>query len=217
MVVAPHPDDEALGCGGLLLRRKSEGSRLAWVIATRMANHSPSNQKELSTRSSEIGQVSKKFGFDEVYQLDFETTKLDSTPMTVLVKEISKLIDSFQPTEILIPHHGDVHSDHRVVSEATLSSVKWFRSPSISRVLSYETLSETNFNLVRANQFSPNFYVDISEFISEKIQIINLYRSEMGEHPFPRSSTAVESLAKLRGSACGFQSAEAFELLYERV
>lgn len=216
MVVAPHPDDEALGCGGLLLRRKSEGSRLAWVIATQMPNNSSNELAKFDLRKSEIDEVAEKFGFEEVYQLDFETTKLDVAPIESLVKKIARLIEHFQPTEILIPHQGDIHSDHRIISEATMSSIKWFRSPSISRVLAYETLSETNFNLVRANQFLPNFYVDISEYISEKIQILDLYKSEIGAHPFPRSIAAVESLAKLRGSASGFHAAEAFELLYER-
>ncbi len=216
MVVAPHPDDEALGCGGLLLRRKSEGSKLAWVIATQMSNNSSSHQSEFEIRSFEIEEVAKKFGFEEIFQLEFETTKLDTVPIGVLVKKIASLIEIFQPTEILIPHPGDVHSDHRIVSEAAMSSIKWFRSPSISRVLAYETLSETNFNLVRDSQFLPNFYVNISEFINEKIQILNLYKSEIGVHPFPRSTTAVESLAKLRGSASGFQAAEAFELFLQR-
>lgn len=212
LVIAPHPDDESLGCAGLLLRRKAENASLAWVIATQSAPHN-----HLSLRDKEVEEVSRLLAFQEVHKLGYETTRLDSVPMADLVAKISEIIGIFQPNEVLVPHYSDVHSDHRIISEATMSSVKWFRSPSISRVMAYETLSETNFNLVKTNQFIPNYYVDISEYLNEKIRVLNVYASEIGTHPFPRSIIAAESLAKFRGSACGFQAAEAFELLIERV
>jgi LmbE family N-acetylglucosaminyl deacetylase len=86
----------------------------------------------------------------------------------------------------------------------------------VTRVLAYETISETDFNLDPQNSFQPNYFVDISKFLEQKMEAIAVYKSELGSFPFPRSPEAIRALAALRGSASGFMSAEAFQLLRER-
>ena len=115
----------------------------------------------------------------------------------------------------LIPSFSDAHSDHRVVSEAVISSSKWFRLKGIKRILSYETLSETSFGLSRGNNFNPNVFIDISPFLKQKIKVMNIYKSELGLPPFPRSEENIKALATIRGSESGYLAAEAFELLKE--
>ena len=216
LVIAPHPDDEILGPGGTLLRRKSEGDSIAWLIVSEMSLDDGWSNEKINSRKKEIVEINNFFKFDYLYNLGFPTTKVNTIPMSEIVQKIFNVIDLYKPDELLIPHSGDVHSDHVIVSKAAISCSKWFRSPSIKRILSYETLSETEFGLANNNKFHPNFFIDISEFLEKKIQAMEIYNSETGNFPFPRSRVSIESLARIRGSASGFKAAESFELLMQR-
>lgn len=216
IVIAPHPDDEVLGVGGTLLRRKAEGAKVAWLIVTAISVESGWSKGKVNQRADEIKRVTELFGFDEVLALNFPTTQLDRVPMSDVVTGISDVFRSFMPEEVFVPHPSDVHTDHRVVFDAAASCTKWFRSPSVKRVLAYETLSETNFGLGTGQGFRPNVFVDIEPFLDGKLRAMDIYASELGPFPFPRSHEAIRALATLRGAASGFKAAEAFELLRER-
>jgi LmbE family N-acetylglucosaminyl deacetylase len=216
IVIAPHPDDETLGVGGTLLRRKSEGASLAWLIITSISLDMGWSAEKVKQRNDEIQRITALYGFDEVYSLNFQTTRLDTIPMSDLVAAVSSVFKVFKPDEIFVPHSADVHTDHRIVFDAVIACTKWFRHPSVKRVLAYETLSETDFGLRADKTFRPNVFVDIEQFLSGKLQAMDIYASEVGEFPFPRSQEAIRALATLRGAASGFKAAEAFELLRER-
>jgi LmbE family N-acetylglucosaminyl deacetylase len=216
IVIAPHPDDEILGAGGTLLRRKSEGGSVAWLIGTEISTAAGWSDEKVARREREIERGRSVIGFDEVFQLGFPTTQLDRFPMGEIVAAISKIFQTFQPNEVLVPHYSDVHTDHRVLFTAVASCTKWFRYPSVTRVLAYETLSETDFSIGHEAVFRPNVFVDIAPYMEKKIEAIDIYTSELGEFPFPRSHEAIRALAKVRGAASGFMAAEAFELLRER-
>ncbi len=216
LVIAPHPDDEILGCGGTLLRRKVEGAKLAWLIVTDISEQQGWSLERVQERKSEIAQITKLVGFNVVYNLRLPPAQLDTLPVNQLIEEFSKIFNEYKPQEIYLPHYSDVHTDHRIVFDITMSCAKWFRYPSIQRVLSYETISETDFGLRPDKIFSPNIFVNISAHMEDKIQLMSIYQSEMGDFPFPRSEQAVRAQATLRGAASGFMSAEAFQLLKER-
>ncbi|MBC8285594.1 MAG: PIG-L family deacetylase [Nitrospinae bacterium] len=218
LVIAPHPDDELLGCGGTLLRRKSEGAILGWVIMTKISEDVGWSKNSVQEREYEIEQVRKGLGVqpENLFQLGFPTTKLDTFPMGELIAKVSEVFQIFQPDEVFIPHQGDVHSDHRITFETVSACTKWFRYPSVKRVLAYETLSETEFSLDPSRAFQPNVFVDISPYLEQKIELLKIYSSELGAFPFPRSETAIRALAQFRGSSSGFESAEGFKLLTER-
>ena len=114
---------------------------------------------------------------------------------------------------IFFPHLGDLHSDHEIVQKSAISSSKSFRNKNIKRILAYETITETEYGLDRSKIISPNLFVDISEWISRKIELCNIYKSEINNFPFPRSETALLSLARFRCSSCNYAAAEAFEIL----
>ena len=216
IVIAPHPDDEVLGVGGTLLRRKAENAKVAWVIVTSIFVESGWSKEQVSQRTDEIRRSTALFGFDDVFELKFPTTQLDRVPMSELVTAIANVFKLYKPEEVFLPHPSDVHTDHRSVFNAAASCTKWFRYPSIKRVLAYETLSETDFGLGTDQGFRPNVFVDIEPFLSTKLRAMDLYTSELGAFPFPRSHDAIRALATLRGAASGFGAAEAFELLRER-
>jgi LmbE family N-acetylglucosaminyl deacetylase len=215
IVIAPHPDDEVLGVGGTLMRRKAEGEKMAWLIVTGITTETGWSDEKIRQRADEIKRVTELIGFDSVFELNFPTTQLDQVPMSDLIAAISNVFKMFEPEEVFVPHPSDVHTDHRIVFDAVASCTKWFRYPSVRRVLAYETLSETDFGLGTNQTFRPNVFVNIEPYLADKLRVMDIYELEIGEFPFPRSYEAIRALATLRGVASGFKAAEAFELLRE--
>lgn len=213
LVIAPHPDDELLGCAGTLLKRKEEGSQIFWLIVTCISKNANWPDNIVTGRDNEINQVHENMGFDDVFRLNYPTASLDTVPLSELVGSFSEVFKKIGPDEVFLPHKSDIHSDHRIVFDIGASCTKWFRYPSVKKVFAYETISETDFNLVSSANFAPNYFVDISDFIEKKIDLLKIYKSELGEFPFPRSIEAIRSLASVRGASSGFKAAEAFELL----
>lgn len=218
LIVAPHPDDELLGCGGTLLRRHAEGGTVGWLLITAVLEKDGYDSTKVHAREREILQVREGLGVkpDNLFSLEFSTTKLDRVPTGELVGRISQVFNHFEPEEVFVPYAHDIHSDHRIVFEAVAACSKWFRYPSIKRILAYETLSETDCILDAEAVFKPNVFVDISIYLERKLQLLRCYQSELGEFPFPRSESAVRALAQVRGAQSGFIAAEAFQLLRDR-
>ena len=216
LVIAPHPDDETLGCGGSLFKHELNKDDVSWLIVTEINTSQGFSALEVENRDSEIHKVSQEYGFINTYNLRLPTTKLDPIPFTKIVNKISDLFKKIRPELIYIPFVYDVHSDHQIISKAIQSNLKWFRHDYIKKVMMYETLSETEFGFLEKKPFNPNIFVDITEFLEKKINVMNIYKNEMGAFPFPRSEKTIRSLASLRGSQSGFNAAEAFELVFER-
>ena len=187
------------------------------MIVTRMSVNSGYSKKEIVLRNKEIDQVNKKYKFKSKIQLQFDATKLDAYSFSLVVKKLSNQIELIKPCTIYLPFHNDVHSDHRITFEATLSCTKQFRKNYLNSIRSYETLSETEFNLNTSSVFKPNLFINIERFMKEKIQISRLYKSEFHSHPFPRSQKGMEALATYRGAMSNFKYAEAFMILKEVV
>ena len=215
LVVAPHADDETLGCGGTILKMRHQGARLGWLLVTAPSVENGYPEGFSRQREGEIQTVMQRYGFTSIAALGFPPGGIAETPRKILVQRLSREIASFKPQTIFLPFGGDVHSDHRIIFDACQSALKTFRAPSVERILCYETLSETEQGF--ASSFTPNVFVDISCFLEEKIDIMETYSSEMAEFPFPRSERAIESLARFRGAQAAFHAAEAFMLLRERV
>lgn len=216
LAVAPHPDDETLGCGGTLLRHRREGDRVHWLILTTMSESLGFDQARMAERRAEIEQAAERYGMSSVEHLDFVTTQLDNMPMGEFIGRVSEVFRMLQPNIVYLPHRRDVHTDHRVAFDGIAGCCKWFRYPSVREVYAYETLSETEFGMDPDTHFHPNRYVDVTDFIDTKLEIMKIFTSEMGEHPFPRSERTIRALADLRGSEAGFGAAEAFQVLRQR-
>ena len=216
LVISPHPDDETLGCGGSLYRHQIEGDSLFWLIVTGLRKEEGWPEEQVKQRNDEIRKVSEAYQFEEVFNLDYPTTKLDIYPLSDLIEKIGETIKNVAPEVVYMPFAQDVHSDHQIIARSVQSSIKWFRLPSIKKVLMYETLSETDINFIEFRRFRPNVYVNISKYLDGKIETMKIYSSELGEHPFPRNAKTLRALATLRGSQSGYEAAEAFQLVYER-
>ena len=238
LVVAVHPDDETLGCGGTLLHFKSQGSSIHWLVVTAIYSQKKDEELTLNSlsqiksldvgnvslrsftweqverRSQELRQVRQAYDFDSVHELCLPAMCLDQLPMSLLVSRFSEIMHLVKPDTVILPFKSDVHSDHRVCFEAAYSCTKSFRYPFVKKVMMMETLSETEFApSTKENMFCPNVFVDISQFVSQKISIMSLYTGEIAPPPFPRSVENIKSLSTYRGAMCGVEAAESFMLL----
>ncbi len=212
LVIAVHPDDETLGCGGTLLKHKSNSDEIHWLICTSLEEEHPYYE----TREHEIKLVTSAYNFNSVYNLRLNTMHVDEYNMSDLISRISNVINEVKPNIIYLPFKGDVHSDHRKIFEASYSCTKSFRHPFIKKIYMMETLSETEFApSTKEDSFIPNVFIDISEFFEKKIEIMKIFESEISEHPFPRSERNLRALATLRGATAGCEYAESFVLLKE--
>jgi N-acetylglucosamine malate deacetylase 1 len=206
LMISVHPDDETLGCGGALLKHKSDGDIVGCMFVTSGNDH----QKTL------INKVVDRYSFDFVECLNKEEIKLDDLSLTELIPPFSDIINKFRPSILYVPNRSDSHSDHRRVWAAVTACIKSFRFPFIKRVLMCEVISETDFApALSENSFVPNVFVDITKFRDEKMDILNLYKNELLEDPHTRSISAIEALQRYRGSQASVQYAEAFMLIKE--
>lgn len=211
LVVAPHPDDETLGCGGTMLRHRDDGDAVHWLLATAMTAPAYTTS-EIADRQRVIAAVATDLGVAGVHELGFPTATLDTVPRGDLVAGIASVCSQIEPEIVYIPHRGDVHTDHGIVAHAASAATKWFRCPSVVQLLAYETPSETDA-AAPADAFVPRHFVDISAHLAGKLGVLEHYGAELGEFPFPRSADYVEALARSRGAAAGFDAAEAFDVV----
>ena len=212
LVVAVHPDDETLGCGGTLLKHKTSGDEVHWLICTTIDK----TNSYYKTREDELKRVADAYKFNSVNNLRLKTMQVDEYGMSSLIDKISNVINTIKPNIIYLPFKGDVHSDHRKIFEASYSCTKAFRYPFIKKIYMMETLSETEFApSTKEDSFIPNTFVDVSAYFEKKIEIMKIFKSEISMYPFPRSERNLKSLATLRGATAGCEYAESFVLLKE--
>lgn len=213
LVISPHPDDEILGAGGTLLKHKEQGDKIFWCIITNMKPEYGYDIDKVNIRNKEIEKVADLLGVNELFNFEFPPTKLNSTHIPKLIEKLAIVINKITPHYLYIPYFNDAHSDHRITFETIKPFLKSFRYPFIKKVLMMEIISETDQILY--SNFIPNIFVDITKFIDKKLEIMKVYNSELGNHPFPRNLANIKSLAMYRGSQCNFDYAEAFMLLKE--
>lgn len=214
VVISAHPDDEILGVGGTLLKHKANGDKLYWIITTNVFTSQGFSEERVSSRQEEIRKVAKMVGMEKTFILDYPTMSLDASSLITMVPKISKIFLEIQPEIIYSLNRSDAHSDHRITFDAVAACTKSFRYPFIKQFLMYECISETEFApQLPEKVFIPNYYIDISEFLDEKLEIMKVYESELGEHPFPRSLENIAALATFRGASVGVKFAEAFQLV----
>lgn len=218
LVIAPHADDETLGCGGTILRYVESGYEVHWLLVTAVTEQYGYSSDKVKERQQEILSVSGMYGFNQVHELGLRPAALDTVGKGELIAGISRVVNQVKPEEVFTVYRNDAHSDHEAVYDAVMSATKSFRYPFIKRVLAYETISETDFGMKPEDSgFRPNVFIGIGEYLERKLEILEIFESEVGVFPFPRSRIAVEALARLRGAQCNQLAAEAFMLLKEIV
>ena len=222
LVVAAHPDDEVLGCGATISKHVSCGDEVRIIILgegiTSRANLSLGEQKKLTEKLSEdMNKVCKILGAEKIIQGYFPDNKLDSIPLLVVVHFIERRLSEFQPEIVYTHHSSDVNIDHCVTAKAMQAVCRPLPGSLIKTVLAFEVPSSTEWNF-GSNRFSPNVFVSIGgDYLKKKLDALKIYDSETRDFPHPRSFESVKALAKFRGAQSGLRSAEAFQLVYQRI
>ena len=212
-VVAPHPDDEILGCGGTMARAASAGAEVHVVVVTR--GQPPLFDEELVRQiRSETLRAHRMIGVADTRFLDFPAAGLDQIRRSELNAALSEALSRIEPDLLLIPFIGDIHLDHQIVFNAALVHARPRGPGGPSCVMAYETLSETNWLAPGVTPaFIPNIFVDISETIERKIAAFQAFRTQVKPSPDERSIEAIRALATLRGATVCRPAAEAFVLV----
>ncbi len=219
LAIAAHPDDETLGCGGMLLKHKVQGDHLSWMIATE--THQPEwSAQTVKQKAKEVTQVAAAYGMKTCIKLGFKASRLDTVPQAELIRKIRQALERLRPELVYLVHGGDVHSDHRALFAAAMAAMKPLHMAQLGvrRIVCYETISSTEAAApVGAAPFLPQIVNDITPYLERKLKIMALYKSERQADPAPRGASAIRALARVRGSTIGVEYAESFMLIRERV
>lgn len=207
LVFSAHPDDETISMGGTILKHQDKGDEIFWLNITTGSIY----------QKSCIAKIKDVYKFKDVFNLELPEITLTDIPIYDIISKIEKVVKNTKPNIVYIMNRSDIHSDHRYAFQAIYPCTKSFRAPFVKRILMYETLSETEFSpALPENVFIPNVFVDVSEFMEKKLEIMKTYESEVMEGNLPRSFNAIKALGAYRGSRIGVDYAEAFMLLFEK-
>ena len=214
LVFAPHRDDEVLGCGGTLLKRKVASDYIAVCLVTAREG----DTLPLCTQiiHEEMKRCHAFIGVDEYIGFPFGANKLELFTRIEFNKAFDDAIRKVQPDEVYLPFWGDMQKDHQMTVDGAMVALRAKNSFVPKRIYAYETLSETGINVPNVNNmFVPNVYEDISDYLDKKLEAMKYYQSQL--HPFPdlRSIETVEALARFRGATVNLKAAEAFMLIRE--
>ena len=223
LVLAAHPDDEVLGCGGTIARLSSEGHKVTIAIlgqgaASRFPKGSTEAISEISAlreRSREAGRI---LGAAEVLHYDLSDNRFDSVDLLDVVKLIEDIGRRTRPDEVFTQHGGDLNVDHQITFRATLTAFRPQPGSKVRALYAYEIASSTEWAFGSLSPvFVPNTFMNISDHIEAKMAALKAYTTEMKDFPHPRSLEATRNQMVERGACIGVMAAEAFACVWRRI
>lgn len=210
LILAPHPDDEVLGCGGLIKKNSEMGHHVYVLVATRGSAKRYSEERVNNVRKEALA-AHALLGVTETFFLDFPAPDLDLVSKADLSSEIAKILKKLEIEELFLPHRGDIHHDHQAIFNAGLVAARPTGGNTVKKVYTYETLSETEWAAPFASDtFIPTYFVDVEAQFEYKLQAMEQFKSQLRPFPNSRSLEAIRALSKFRGCTVGFNRAEAF-------
>ena len=216
LIVAPHPDDETLGAGGLAAKCADEGHEVSVLV---VSGHLPPlyTQETYARTEQEALAAFEVLGVSRHQFLRIPATLVGDEPVHELNGRIAAVVDDVRP-QVVLCNYPDRHVDHRVIFDSVMVATRPVgHGRNIEILAAYETLSETHWNAAHIEPgFVPNWVVDISSVVEKKLRALACYGSQMSPFPAPRSIEAAEALAKFRGSQAGFAFGEAFHIIRMR-
>jgi LmbE family N-acetylglucosaminyl deacetylase len=219
LVVAAHPDDEILGCGGTMTRLAREGHevRIAILgegISSRYARREEADERQLAHLHAQAQLAADAVGAEELVLCKLPDNRMDAVPLLDVVKIVEELVTRFRPQVIYTHHPGDLNVDHGIVHRAVLTATRPVAGQCVSEIYAFEVPSSTEWAFQRLEPlFRPSVFVDIAETLETKVRALACYDTEIRESPHPRSAEALRAIATRWGSVVGLPAAEAFELI----
>lgn len=211
LVIAPHGDDEVLGCGGTIDKYVKLGYQVDICIVS--DPYEPIWTKSyIEERNRVIENIKKVLGIHNIYRLKFKAANLHSEMHFEINSKILELINDIKPNIIFIPYEYDIHQDHKIVSQSCRVSTRP-TSNIVNKIYEYEVLSETEWGV---KPFEPNVYIKLNEEnLKKKLEAMKCYKMELYQAPHPRSLRVIEAQCIKRGSEINVNYAEAFKLMRE--
>jgi len=219
LVVAAHPDDEVLGCGGTMARLAREGHAvhiaiMAEGITSRHSNRNDAHSGQLTRLHQQAHAAAAKVGAKDVLLFNLPDNRLDTVPLLDIVKLLEDLVQKLQPEVIYTHHPGDLNIDHGIVHRAVLTATRPLPGQSVREIYAFEVPSSTEWAFQRLEPvFRANAFVDVSATLEAKLAGLACYDSETRQFPHPRSPEALRANAVRWGTVVGCEAAEAFELV----
>ena len=211
LIVAAHPDDEILGCGGTILKLK-EKNDINVIFMTNGVSARGKNKISEKRRKNACLKLFKYLNISKPEFFNFPDNQLDRTPLLKIIKKIERRINLYKPDTIFTHYSNCLNIDHRKTFEAVNTACRPINKISVKKILSFEIPSSTDWALFHGKNFQPNYYIDISKFLNEKINLIKFYKDELRNYPHSRSVKSIKSLASYRGVSSGVKYAEGFYL-----
>jgi N-acetylglucosamine malate deacetylase 1 len=219
LVVAAHPDDEVLGCGGTIAKHAAKGDAVHVLILAEglTSRDQERNREHHSDDLSELAQAAQKandiLGVSSLQLKALPDNRMDSLDRLEIVKIVEKYVDKLKAEIVYTHHSGDLNIDHRRTHEAVVTACRPLPSSPVHTLLFFEVASSTEFQTAgSAHPFNPNWFNDISETLALKLEALEAYHMEMCPWPHARSLKSLEALAHWRGASIGVHAAESFVL-----
>ncbi|NPE27408.1 PIG-L family deacetylase [Methanococcoides sp. SA1] len=217
LVVAAHPDDEVLGCGGTIAKLSANHDIYSLILGEGITSRDVSSfQKDddLNKLNDDMVVANHLMGVKDVFNEKFPDNKFDSVPLLDIIKIVENYIKMLNPTVIYTHHKGDLNIDHQITFDAVMTACRPVEGLSVKKILSFEVQSSTEWSYSSVdNVFRPNVFENITKTIETKLMAMAAYKSEIGINPHPRSLEKIKALAQMRGSASGMDYAESFMLI----
>ncbi len=210
LVIAPHMDDEVLGCGGVICKHKSVGDTVTVIfVAHRIYGHRFNKERNKIQKQHAL-KAKKVLGYDTAIFLSLNDEKLDGCLQDIIIP-LERHVDDLKPNVVYLPFREDNNQDHRAVFDAARVVFRPAATPFVKEINMYEVSSSTEQSPpLLSTAFLPNYYVAIRRYIDQKISGLACYETENKRYPHPRSEKALKALAQKRGVEIGFEYAEAF-------
>ncbi len=217
LIIAAHPDDEVLGCGGTIARLAQEGNEVYTLIlgegitSRDDQRNCEKNSAALEALKGDADKANSILGVKALTMFNLPDNRFDTVPMLDIVKTIEREIVKTAPDTVYTHYSQDLNIDHRITYNAVLTACRPKEESSVKKIYSFEIPSSTECSYPCT--FSPNVFVDINKTKDKKLEALKAYKSELMNMPHPRSEEYVTSLAIVRGGASGLKFAEAFEAI----
>lgn len=214
LVVVAHPDDETIGMGGTISKHICNGDKVYVISMTNGVSSRDPERNEINLRITASEEASKILGFKWQKRFDFPDNKMDTIPLLEIVKEIEKIKLQVNPHIVYSHSLSDLNIDHRILTNAVLTTFRPQPKESCKEIRLFEVASASDYGHESiTGKFSPNLYIDISNFWESKEKALIAYKEELREYPHTRSLYAIKNLSLSRGSQVGIKMAEVFQVI----
>lgn len=215
LIIAAHPDDETIGCGGTILRHVSSGDIVNVITLTDgVSSRDSVKDNDNKHRNESALKAMKILGANWIGSGNFPDNNMDTIPILDVIKFIESFKEKYYPDIIYTHSPNDLNIDHGITATAALTAFRPEPNEKYTEIRFFEVASSSDFSVKQLNEkFEPNLYINIKDFLSKKIEALKCYHREMRDYPHSRSYKKIESLAEYRGAQSGLVLAEAFEIV----